>query len=80
MQQCVVMIQIHNAIMADSAAITMRKSGVARERYSASLPDSQARIIQLDAEIIAAMLSAMTDVGSSQYYRRIFTIFAIFLR
>ena len=41
--------------------ITMRNSGAVKARYSASLPVSQARIIQFEAEISAAVLSAITE-------------------
>ena len=39
----------------------MRNSGAVKARYSASLPVSQARIIQFEAEISAAVLSAITE-------------------
>lgn len=52
-KQLDLIIEVHGARIT-----TMRKSGVVKARYSASLPVSQARIIQLDAEIMAAMLSA----------------------
>jgi hypothetical protein len=48
----------------------MRNSGAVKARYSASLPVSQARIIQLDAEIIAAVLSAIAEHNfSGQHYK-----------